>query len=57
MTKAGGMPLGEFLKRFSTETQCREYLVWLRWQPGYKCPRCGCRHGHRLSNGRYQCSQ
>ncbi len=50
------LPLGEFLKRFSTETQCREYLASVRWPAGYVCPRCGCRDGYRLSNGRYQCA-
>ncbi|MDE7244159.1 MAG: transposase [Oscillospiraceae bacterium] len=51
------MPLGDFLKRFSSERQCREYLASLRWQSGYICPKCGCRHGYQLSNGWYQCAQ
>ena len=57
MARVKGMPLGEFLKKFSSERQCREYLALLRWQSGYICPKCGCRHGYRLSNGRYQCAQ
>lgn len=57
MAKEKGLPLGTFLKRFSTETQCQEYLASLRWRSGYVCPKCGYRHGHRLSNGRYQCAQ
>lgn len=24
---------------------------------GYVCSKCGCRHGYRLPNGRYQCAQ
>ena len=36
---------------------CQEYLVSLRWQTGYVCPKCGCRYGYQLSNGRYQCAQ
>lgn len=55
MAKKKGLPLGTFLKRFSNEAQCQEHLASLRWQAGYICPKCGCRHGYRLSNGRYQC--
>lgn len=50
-------PLGIFLKRFSTEEQCLEYLAELRWSSGFICPKCGGKHGYRLSNGRYQCAQ
>lgn len=57
MAKKKGQPLGTFLKRFSNEVQCQEHLASLRWQTGYICPKCGCRHGYRLSNGRYQCVQ
>jgi len=57
MARRKGMPLGEFLKRFSTETKCREYLASLRWQLGYVCPKCGGHHGYWLSNGLYQCAQ
>lgn len=57
MAKKKGLPLGTFLKRFSNEAQCQEHLASLRWQTGYICPKCGCRHGYRLSNGRYQCAQ
>lgn len=57
MAKKKGLPLGTFLKRISNEAQCQEHLVSLRWQTGYICPKCGCRHRYRLSNGRYQCVQ
>ena len=57
MAKKKGLPLGTFLKRFFSEAQCQEHLASLRWQSGYVCPQCGCRHGYRLSNGRYQCAQ
>lgn len=50
-------PLGKFLQQFSTEAQCVEYLADLRWRTGFICPKCGGRHGYRLSNGRYQCVQ
>lgn len=56
MAKKRGLPLGEFLKRFSVEAQCQEYLASVRWPTGYVCPRCGGRHGYRLRNGRYQCA-
>ncbi len=57
MAKRRSLPLGEFLKRFSTEEACQKYLAALRWRSGYICPKCGCRHGYRLFNGRYQCAQ
>ena len=57
MAKEKGMPLGEFLKRFSTEKQCREYLASMRWQTGFLCPKCGGQYSYRLSNGLYQCTQ
>mgnify|MGYP000102389226 CR=1 FL=1 len=57
MAKKKGLPLGTFLKWFSSEVQCQEHLALLRWQTGYICPKYGCRHGYRLSNGRYQCVQ
>ena len=57
MAKVKGLPLGAFLKRFSSERACQEYLAAQRWKEGYVCPKCGCRHGYRLKNGRYQCAQ
>ena len=57
MAKRKRYPLGVFLKQFSTEAQCREYLADMRWKEGYVCPKCGCRHAYLLSNGRYQCTQ
>lgn len=57
MAKGKGLPLGTFLKRFSTESACLEYLAAQRWKEGYICPKCGSRHGYRLRNGRYQCAQ
>ena len=55
MAKIKRFPLGEFMKRYSTEKQCREYLASLRWESGYICPKCGCHHAYQLTNGRYQC--
>ena len=56
MVKIKRFPLGAFMKQFSTEAQCREYLVGLRWNSGYVCPKCGSRHAYRLANGRHQCA-
>lgn len=57
MAKQKKYPLGTFLKQFGTEAQCQKYLAGLRWKEGYICPKCGCRHACRLSNGRYQCAK
>lgn len=57
MAKVKGLPLGAFLKRFSTERACQEYLAAQRWKEGYVCPKCGNRYGYLLRNGRYQCAQ
>jgi len=34
------MTFDEFVKRFSTEKQCRDYLFQLRWPDGFACPNC-----------------
>ena len=57
MAKRKKYPLGAFMKQFSTEARCREYIASLRWKEGYVCPKCGGRHAYQLSNGRYQCAQ
>ena len=56
MSRKQKMPLSEFLKRFGTEERCREYLAAQRWPDGFVCPKCGHKHGCRLSNGLYQCT-
>jgi len=35
------MTFDEFIKRFLTEEQCRDYLYRLRWPEGFVCPKCG----------------
>jgi transposase-like protein len=35
------MNLREFMDRFHTEEDCREYFSKLRWPEGFKCPKCG----------------
>ena len=55
--------LSEFLSWFSTEEDCRDYLRWLRWPEGFRCPGvveetgeiCG-GVGWELADGRYECS-
>ena len=34
------MTFDEFVKNFSTEEQCRDYLFKLRWSNGFRCPKC-----------------
>lgn len=34
------MTFDEFIKRFLTEEQCRDYLYQLRWPHGFVCPKC-----------------
>ena len=57
MAKSKRYPLGTFMKEFSNEAKCREYLANLRWPGGFVCPKCGCHHACLLSNGRYQCAE
>lgn len=56
MARRKRYPLGTFMKEFSSEAKCRDYLADLRWRDGFVCLKCGCRHAYRLSNGRYQCA-
>lgn len=50
------MTFDEFIKRFLTEEQCREYLYKLRWSDGFVCPKCG--HGNAWKTGEllYECA-
>ena len=57
MAKSKRYPLGTFMKEFSNEAKCQEYLANLRWPGGFVCPKCGCHHACLLSNGRYQCAE
>lgn len=56
MSRKQRMPLSEFLRRFGTNESCRDYLAAQRWPQGFVCPKCGHKHGCRLSNGLYQCT-
>ena len=46
---------GEFLAWFSDDDACRDYLDWLRWPNGFRCPRCASKTGWRLADGRWWC--
>lgn len=41
MAKKKRYPLGTYMKEFSSEAKCREYLANLRWPGGFVCPKCG----------------
>lgn len=56
MSKNGKLTLKEFQNRFSTDQHCRDYLAMQRWPDGFISPKCGHKHGCRLSNGKYQCT-
>ena len=46
--------LAEFVAWFSTDEDCRDYLRWLRWPDGFRCPECD-EPGWELGNGRHEC--
>lgn len=49
------MDYAEFEKRYGTEQQCLEYLLHLRWEYGYRCPRCGCDEKWEIRDYKYKC--
>jgi transposase-like protein len=40
----------DFMKRFQTEAQCREFLFKLRWPTGFACPKCRCERFCEVKN-------
>lgn len=47
---------GDFVAWFSTDSDCLDYLEWLRWPDGFVCPACGVAGvGYRLADGRLEC--
>jgi transposase-like protein/DNA-directed RNA polymerase subunit RPC12/RpoP len=56
MLKKERFGLLEFMRGFSTEQACREYLSSKRWPPGFVCPKCGAQHGQMLAKGHIQCA-
>lgn len=49
------MTFNEFVKNFSTEEQCREYLINLRWPKGFECPKCGNKDSWLVNEKLYEC--
>ena len=47
---------GELRAWFPDDHACIDYLEWLRWPDGFRCPRCVSRAGWRLSSGRWECA-
>lgn len=48
---------GELLEWFPDDDACRDYLDWLRWREGWRCPACGGDRGWLLASGRRECAQ
>ncbi len=48
---------GELLSWFPDDEACRDYLDWLRWREGWRCPACGRGQGWLLRNGRRECAE
>lgn len=46
---------GEFMAWFPTDTDCLDYLEWLRWPGGFVCPDCGHGRGWQLADARFMC--
>ena len=58
MSRKKMLSFTQFIKRFSDEKACVEYLYSVKWPQGFECPVCGCRHGYTLKNRRqYQCAR
>ena len=48
--------LGEFQTWFQSDSDCLDYLEWLRWPSGFVCPECAHAGGWRLGDGRFMCT-
>jgi transposase-like protein len=46
----------ELLTWFPDDETCLDYLDWLRWREGWRCPACACERGWRLGSGRRECA-
>ncbi len=49
------MTFEEFVRQFSTEEQCRDYLFQLRWPTGFTCPRCGETNYRTIGDKLFEC--
>lgn len=41
---------------FPDDGACRDYLDWLRWPAGFRCPSCGCTACWELARGERRCT-
>ena len=48
---------GDLLSWFPDDEACRDYLDWLRWREGWRCPACGGDQGWLLRSGRRECAE
>ena len=48
--------VGELHSWFPTDSDCLDYLEWLRWPRGFVCPKCENGNGWRLGDVRHMCS-
>lgn len=49
--------LGEFHSWFVTDSDCLDFLEWIRWPDGFVCPHCGSTGGWRIADGSFKCSR
>lgn len=47
--------LAELRAWFADDAACVDYLEWLRWPGGVRCPRCAAATVHRQAGGRFRC--
>ena len=47
----------EFYRIFSDEQKCIDYLYNLRWENGWKCPRCSHNEHWKVGNMKYKCKE
>jgi transposase-like protein len=47
--------VGELHAWFPTDSDCLDYLEWLRWPDGFVCPSCGHDGGWQLGDSRFMC--
>lgn len=47
----------DFMDQFSTEEECRQYLVAVRWADGFKCPKCVHTESWQLGRGIQKCKK
>lgn len=57
MAKQEALSFMEFKNKFNSEDACREHLFKMRWQDGFKCPKCGNETYYVISTrNHYECT-